>query len=313
VRYSIPYIDQPLSFWEKIKGKYGFSIKEVYFPLPHYLIGTGRPLQPDKYMHEFLESRLLPVSVLINPIVLPDQLENLFEGISVSIQLLSKQGNLVGATITNFNLAKCLKKEFPFLELTASALMDIFTSRQAMLLNNIFDNLVPSSRIVRNLHALKVLKASFKGKIKLLVNESCLPDCLHRSQHFYEMSRREIQFPQSLCRETLREYPWLVLTGSWILPQHLHFFRGLYDGIKLAGRVSLSTPAHYFKVLESYINKTSLSPDLIGGGPASVTFPIDISESFYKTTLECDKNCLTCDFCRNYYNLHFEKQIHEPG
>jgi hypothetical protein len=144
-----------------------------------------------------------------------------------------------------------------------------------------------------------------------MVNESCLPDCLYRTQHFYEMSDRVIRFPESLCRETLEEYPWLVLTGSWILPQHLRFFEGVYDEIKLDGRVSLNKPEKFNEVLKSYIFKTSLSPDKIGGGPAYVRFPIEISDTFYQTTLECDKKCMTCNFCRDYFNRHYNEYVHE--
>jgi hypothetical protein len=310
-RFSIPYIDQPLTFWEGINEKYGSYIKEVYFPLPHFSIGTGRPLQPDRFLYDFLNSRILPASVLINPVVLPDSLENLLEGIVDTIRLLSEHGNLIGATLTNLNLAKYIRKRFPSLELTASTLMDVFTPGQTLLLNDLFDYVVPSSRIVRNLPALKVLRTSFKGKIRLMINESCLPDCLYRTQHFYEMSDRVISFPESLCRETLEEYPWLALTGSWILPQHLRFFEGTYDEIKLDGRVSLNIPEKYNDVLKSYIYKTSLSPDQIGGGPASVRFPIKISDTFYQTTLECDKNCMTCNFCRDYFNRHHNEYVHE--
>jgi hypothetical protein len=71
VKFSIPYIDQPISFWEEIKAKFGASFKEVYFPLSHYSIGTARPIQPDKYLYDFLESKILPASVIF-PIEISD-------------------------------------------------------------------------------------------------------------------------------------------------------------------------------------------------------------------------------------------------
>ena len=311
VRFSIPYIDRPVSFWEGIRINAGSYISEVYFPMPHYLIGTGRPIQPGNYLYDFLESGLFPVSVLINPVFLPGSIESLFNGISDTVQLLSEKCNLSGATVTYFPLGEKLKKKFPSLQLTASTLMDVFTPGQAVMLNDDYDYLVPSSRIVRNLPALAALRKSFNGKIRLMVNESCLPDCLFRTQHFYEMADRKIHFPKSLCNETLRDYPWMALTGSWILPQHLRFFEGLYDEIKLAGRVSLNKPSLLTEVLEAYIFGKHLLPHQIGGGPAALTFPMEITDDFYQSTLKCDKNCLSCDLCRDYFERNCREQIHE--
>lgn len=72
--------------------------------------------------------------------------------------------------------------------------------------------------------------------------------------------------PQSLCDETLEKQPWLRFTGAWVLPQHLHFYDGLYDDLKLAGRVTLKNPADYRRVLDAYVHKKPLTPDKIGGG-----------------------------------------------
>ncbi len=301
VKIVIPYIDQPLSFWLEILNLYNPFIQEVYFPINPDLVGSGRPIQPDKFQSEFLDSKILPVSVLINPIILKEPAENLFGRIIDKIGMLKSKCNLTSITVVNFSLAKRLKSEFPDINLTASTLMDIVYPQQIMLLNDVFDVLIPSSRIMRDLAQLKEIRSLFRGKIRMLVNESCLPGCIFRTQHFYEMSNPQISFPKSLCDSILADKEWLSLTGSWILPQHLHLFESVFDEIKLAGRVSLSQPQHYLKVLDSYIHRKALSPDKIGGGPASVLEPICITEDFYRMTLNCNKSCVSCNICKEYY------------
>lgn len=300
--FSIPYVDLPIAFWEKMALQYKSNIKDVYFPMEENVIGTGRPLQPNKFLKKFLESQVLPVSVLINPVVLQTPFEVVKDKLLKCIGKYMLVYNIKGITIANLSLAKEVKKYFPEIELTASTLMDISNEQQLVMIENVFDVLVPSSRVLRDRKKLQSLKAGFPGKIRILVNESCLSSCVYRTQHFFEMSNPEISHPCSLCNELLEQYPWLSLTGSWILPQHLVLIDGLYDELKLAGRVSLANPDRYFYVFSSYVNRTNLQPHEIGGGPASVNVPAIIDSDFYKITLECDKNCKRCFYCRDYWH-----------
>src|SRR5512138_415353 len=59
-KWVIPYVDQPLPFWEAIAEAHGDRIREVYFPLPGNLISSGEPTQPDGHLREFLASGLFP-------------------------------------------------------------------------------------------------------------------------------------------------------------------------------------------------------------------------------------------------------------
>jgi collagenase-like PrtC family protease len=210
--FVIPYVDQPVAFWEKLKKQFGKNIREVYFPIQHDCVGTGRPLLPIGNLYDFLSSRIFSTSVLINPVILPYPVEHLSDSILAMINHLNADFGVKSVSLTDIRLARLIRQERPQMNLTASVLMDIFTPQQASLLNGVFDTLVPASRVLKNLTVLKSLRKAFKGKIRLLVNESCLPNCLSRTQHFYEMSNREIQFPKSLCHETIAENPWITLT-----------------------------------------------------------------------------------------------------
>ena len=299
--FVIPYVDQPLTFWEMISASHGESVKEVYFPLPDAQIATGRPSQPSSHLQGFLESGIFPVSVLINPVVLARPVKELTGPVMNALEYCLNNYHLAGVTVTNLSLAIKIKESFPGLNLVASTLMGIYNEQQLVMLNGVFDTLVPASGIIRDLRALETLKKGFRGQMRIIVNESCLPSCLYRTQHFYEMTNPGIAYPQSLCNKMLERKPWLRLTGGWILPQHLKLIDGLYDEIKLAGRISLRDPTRYFAVLESYIYRKPLKPHEIGGGPAAVFMPIEIDEDFYKYTLSCKKNCASCSVCQEYW------------
>jgi hypothetical protein len=299
--HVIPYIDQPGPFWDNLFNNYSSFIKEVYFPVQSDFIGTGRPVQPAKYLNDFLRNDAIPKSILINPVILPRPVNEIKEVILEYLTDMVENYNIVGVSVVNPSLAGIIKSEFPSLEITASTLMDISTVQQVIMLRANVDAIVPSGRIIRDIGQMQEIRASFHGKIRLLVNESCLPSCLYRTQHFYEMSDFSNKHPESLCIDQLARFPWMRLTGSWILPQHLHFFDGLYDEIKLAGRVTLSNPADYLEIMENYFLKRTIGIKKIGGGPASIPYGINITNEFYEHTLHCNKNCDECSICMDYW------------
>ncbi len=307
-QWTIPYIDQPLSFWREVAARYGSAIQAVYLPLPGNLLASGRPVLRSEHLETFLRHAPLPVSVLLNPVVLPRPAASMAASIMAALKTLRDMTRLAGVTIADSVLAQRIKERMPELPLTASVLMDVARPHQAHQLAGIFETLVPASRIMRNYPALHALRQAFPGTMRLIVNEGCLPDCLMRVQHFYEMGYAE-EIPASLCEPLLDKHPWLRLTGAWTLPQHLHFFDGLTRAFKLAGRATLHDPGRYLDVLDAYINRRALTPEAIGGGPASPVTPIRISDDYYRATLHCDKHCHSCAVCREYY----EQSTTGPG
>lgn len=300
-KWTIPYIDQPLSFWQEIADEFASDIKEVYLPLPFDIISSGEPVQPDKHKEAFLKSGLLKCSALLNPIILAKPVEEMAEKIIEELKKWRSEYNLVSATVTNLTLAMRVHEAIPDLSLTASCLMQISRPNQVEMINGVFDYLVPSPLIVRDLPALEVLRDAFTGKIRMLVNESCLPGCPYRTQHFFEMGCNH-PHPLSLCNELLDKQPWMRLTGGWVLPQHLHLYDNCCDEYKLGGRVTLRKVEDYYRVLSSYIYRRKMLPNEIGGGPGTVRLPIEISESYFKKTLYCRQQCHICTTCQEYFS-----------
>lgn len=296
--WVIPYVDQDLSFWVEVADRFGAHVKEVYFPMPG--TATGRSKQPDRSMETFLRHVPLPKAVLVNPIVLPRPVEEAVPTILVSLERLRDQYGVTSVTVTNLALARQIKQTLPEFTVTASVLMGVATPAQALMVQDYVDAIAPDNRLVRDLQGLRRLRQAFSGEIRLLVNEACIPGCPFRTQHFYEMGYGDFH-PQSLCEQMLKEIPWLRLTGAWILPRHMVHYDGLYDSLKLAGRVTLRDRSRYLEVLNAYVHREEILPRDIGGGPASVLEAIDLPDELFEFILYCDKNCHVCSVCQEHY------------
>ncbi|WP_119071281.1 hypothetical protein [Aggregatilinea lenta] len=302
--WVIPYIDQPVAFWQDLHAQFGPFIEEVYFPIPGEGLGTGRAPQPHALTEAFLRDAPFHKSVLVNPIVLPLPVDRIGPLICDVLSELYADYGIQRVVVSNLTLAHMVRERLPHYRITASVLMGIATPAQALMVRDAVDVIVPDTRLIRDLRRLQCLRAAFTGELRLIVNEACLGGCPYRTQHFFEMGYGD-WFPESLCGPLLDAQPWLRLTGAWILPQHLKIYEGLYDSLKLAGRVTLRDPKDYVRVLDAYIHNRFALPSEIGGGPASVLDAITVSDEWFEYTLTCDKNCSTCPVCKTYFERSF--------
>ena len=300
---SLPYIDQPPEFWQRVGAAFGAYVQEIYFPMSNHVVPSGRPVQSETNLIRFLEQGGLPKAVLVNPVVLPRPLEEAGDLIMNELYTLNRYYGIDRVTITNLRLGRLIRQELPQFRINASVLMGIRSPEQLVYLGDDVDEITLDTAILRHKGLLQQMRQGWNKSIKLIVNEGCLPGCPLRTQHFYEMSCESI-LPGSLCREMLEESPWLRLKSAWILPQHLHLLHGLYDVVKLAGRVTLQEPGKYFRVVRAYLEESELPAHDIGSGPAGMLSPMPISSEFYETTLNCDKQCRRCHYCQDYYERH---------
>jgi collagenase-like PrtC family protease len=298
--WIIPYVDQGLDFWQEIRDRFGGQVKEVYFPIPGGHFASGRSAQPEQHLDDFLRHAPLAKSAVMNPIVLPRPVEVMAPEILSVLERLWGEFGVQSVTVTSLGLARSIKESLPEFRVAASVLMGIASPLQAFVAKDFVDAIGPDTRLTRDLGGLRRLRAGFSGEIRFLVNEACIPGCPFRTQHFYEMGYGET-FPQSLCQRMLEENPWLRLTGAWLLPKHLVYYEGLYDSLKLAGRVTLRDRDRYLTVLEAYVHRLPILPRDIGGGPASPVDGLDVSEEWFEFVLHCDKRCDVCPVCREYY------------
>lgn len=307
--WMIPYVDQPPAFWTGIRDRFGPAIAGVYFPMPGVRFASGRPPQPEEHLLLFLGAAPFDKEVVVNPIVFPRPVEEMAPEIVEALRWLGGEYGVHRVTVANLSLARQIKEVLPGFCVGASVLMGISSPAQALVAGAWLDAIAPDTRLVRDLAGLRRLREAFAGEIRLLVNEACLPGCPLRTQHFYEMAYGGPQ-PRSLCASILEERPWLRLTGAWLLPRHLPLYAGVYDTLKLAGRVTLRDPERYVSVLQAYVEGGAILPRDIGGGPAAPLIGLDVSDEWFEFVLHCDKRCATCPVCRAAYE-QFQRNLEE--
>ena len=201
--WIIPYVDQPVDFWQDVVTQFGVHIREVYFPMPGGVVASGRPPQPDKFMDSFLQSAPLAKAVLVNAIVLPQPVEQIGPRILAALESLYGNYGVSSVTVASLALARLIKERLPQFRVTASILMGLSTPVQVVMVQNYLDVLVPEGHLLRDLRGLRRLRQAFRGEMRLIVNEACLPGCPFRFQHFHEMAY-SCDFPQSLCSKRWR-------------------------------------------------------------------------------------------------------------
>lgn len=283
MRWALPYIDQPPDFWDRVSACMGDSGFAVYFPFPG--ARSGRPRLPDRYLRNFLESGRPAKAVLLNAIVHDQPVDVYYQSIEAGLRRLQADCGVHEVVVSDPLLAVEIKRHLPRMQVAGSVLMDIRTPVQLEMIGNCLDVLTPSGAILRDRAALRRLKGAFGGRIRLMLNEGCLPGCPFRTQHFYEMACLE-GHPRSLCAATLNRQPALARHGSWVLPQHLNYYEGIYDELKLDGRVTLSHPERYLEVLSAYVAGRPMTPAEIGGGPATAALNTAVSSAEFEKLLE---------------------------
>jgi hypothetical protein len=295
--WAIPYIDQPVEFWEALHAGFGEAISEVYFPLDLSSDGSGRSLERFVHLRELLDSGTVPMAAVVKPPVLPEPVERI--GVRVVDELVSlyEHYGIIAVTLSDLRLAEMARKRLPTLRFSASCSPDMVEPGQVQALGDLFDVLVPSTRLIRRPDHLLAIRAAFPGQIRLLVNEGCLASCLDPKQYSCEMTHDKAT-PQSLCSSRLRRKPWLRLTGAWVLPQHVDIIDSLGDEFALAGQMALDEPEQYRRVLHAYISRTALWPHEIGGGPASILSRVPVPLATFTWMLQCDHVCGHCSICR---------------
>jgi hypothetical protein len=181
-------------------------------------------------------------------------------------------------------------------------------------LSDLFDSFHVQREYNRDIKRLKELKAwaDENGKrLIMLANSGCFRECSGQSFHdnlvAHESEICEVKnlddFLPYVCWRTLKSNDnWhMLLENTWIRPEDIHNYEGLFDTVKLATRMH-SLPG---MVIDAYCNERFYGNTLDlfepGFGRAIAPYVIDNqkfpSDWFTKTT-SCDKMCYRCGYCR---------------
>ncbi|MEW5804296.1 MAG: hypothetical protein AB1847_19555 [bacterium] len=149
-------------------------------------------------------------------------------------------------------LALKLKTWFPDLEVACSVNSKIDSVEKVrQLINHLnIDRLTLDHRCSRNFTLIKAIHREFTVPLAVLVNESCLPDCIlqpHHQEYLATISRGSavINNPPDLCHALCGiaklSNPAYTLKAPWIRPEDVHYLIAAgVSYVKLAGRTQSS-------------------------------------------------------------------------
>jgi hypothetical protein len=300
---------------------------EVYFAWPGAASGRAPAGAQRGYVDWTVQARLEEDLVALRALGLSLDLlfnANCYGRLAVSQHLerqvgsvLDHLGELLGGvqtvTTTSLAVARTVKHYYPSVEVRASVNMRIGTIKAMSAVAGLFDGYYVQREHNRDLAYLAELKAwadSAGKRLCLLANSGCLAWCPGQSFHDNLVAHEaEIDETQNIpewtphvCWNLLADRAqWpAVLQNTWIRPEDLDHYEGLFGLVKLATRQHARPTA----VIRAYVERRWRGNllDLFepGYGPAFAPYVLDNSRfpaDWFATTSSCDRRCHTCDYC----------------
>ncbi len=216
-------------------------------------------------------------------------------------------------TTTSPFVARTVKRYFPNVEVRASVNMRIGTIKGMQYLADVFDSYHVQREYNRDVAYLRELKAWADGagkRLIMLVNSGCMIHCSGQSFHDNMVAheaeidecRNVTDWNAHTCWRFLQDPAnrVSVLQNTWVRPEDLHHYEGLFEVVKLATRMHARPRA----VIDAYVNRRFRGNllDLMepGFGPAFAPAIIDntrFPEDWFERTSTCDRRCHACDYC----------------
>ena len=190
-----------------------------------------------------------------------------------------------------------------------------FSVRAMEQVADLFDSYHVQREYNRDLPHLCALKAWADGagkKLVMLANSGCFAHCagqiFHDNLVAHESEICETQnlndFLPYVCWRTLKDPKmWhTVLQNTWVRPEDLHHYEGIFDTVKLATRMH----SHPGLVIDAYSRRSFYGNTLDlfepGFGRAFAPYVIDnraFPENWFHTVTNCDKACYKCNYCKS--------------
>jgi len=221
-------------------------------------------------------------------------------------------------------IAYIVKNKYPDIRVRASVNMRVGTIDSMRYLADVFDEYMIQREYNRDIEYLKKLKHwadANNKKLYILVNSGCLAYCpghdfhINLEAHKFEANNR-IRIKAfsdkdgrlaNICLNYFKAHGNLIdlLRASWIRPEDISNYEGIFDTVKIATRL-LPEPA---LVLEAYVQgywKGNLT-DLFEPHFTSVLAPRILDNTsfggdWFQKTSSCGRRCDECSYCEDTYH-----------
>jgi hypothetical protein len=327
IKYSIGYQlpGESDSIYDIVKD-HRENIEEVYFAWLNDAsgrcpVGLGNPFHSSEHLINIMKEELLKIcgmgirlTLLLNANCYGANAASTY----IEEYVLSRVRNLMdildihAVTTTSPYIAKLLKINFPGLEIRASVNMRIGSIFAMDASKSFFDGFYMQRDYNRSPLYIKQLSAWCREnnkKIYMLVNSGCLRFCPFQTFHDNLVAHETEINPEFtgmnhsvFCKDimTNEKNHSVFLTATWIRPEDIKQYAGLFDGYKLATRMHLRPR----RIVEAYsrgrftgnlLDLTEPGFHFFGKIIDNTLFPDD----WYEKTSDCTMNCRACGYCKN--------------
>lgn len=242
-----------------------------------------------------------------------EKLENMV--LSVINHLEYAVGGVDIVTTASLAVAHIIKKHCPDIEVRASVNMRIGTIKGMEYVSDLFDSFHMQRDYNRDLDYIKKLRAwadEHGKKLVMLANSGCFYFCsgqtFHDNMVAHESEICEVSnmkdFNPYICWRALKNRDnWhMLLENTWVRPEDLHNYEGLFDTVKLATRMH-TLPA---MVIGAYVRGRYYGNtlDLFEPGFGRAIAPYIINNSafpkdWFEHTSGCIRDCEACGYCKS--------------
>ena len=231
---------------------------------------------------------------------------------SVIAHLLDAVG-LDAVTTTSLFVARTVQQHFPQIDVRASVNMRIGTVKAMEYVADLFDTFYVQRDYNRDLGRIRELKtwADAHGKgLFILVNSGCVAFCsgqvFHDNLVAHEAEIADTVNAQGWNPSQCWNYyadraHWVsLLQNTWVRPEDLHHYEGLFAVAKLATRMH----ARPRRVIEAYCRRRYRGNllDLFEPSHAPLIAPYILDntrfpDDWFEHSTTCDKRCEQCRYC----------------
>ncbi len=305
-KLNLPYNHDP-AWIDEIIARFAPFASDVYFPLHPSIYETLYAWRGPKDAAEYrkqldsLSKKLYSAGLKTNILLNANSPESTrFEPLfSYLDDFLDLERHSV--TVMSFYLARQLSRRYPGLQITSSLTSNVCSPTIARLWKKEANawGITPHLGINKKLDELKKIKR-LGLKIKLLVNNDCLPDCplnmLHHQAHTVgqlapRAAAASIRDIHKLCFQIKQADRWL-LAQQTIVPRDLPRYAGIADLIKIEGRGRPTEALVY--IVGEYLKMESA---------VNIDWAYEEPEGAFDMISSCDRVCDECGWCEKNFKI----------
>jgi collagenase-like PrtC family protease len=209
-------------------------------------------------------------------------------------------------TVADLSLASSIRSHIPDMELSASTTALVNSAVKAALWRDAcdVDDICPDRDVNKRPSILRAIRsAAPRARIRLLVNDHCLPDCAARMNCMNSIAHESPRWADTYltwCSGIKAKRPWVAYSNSLIVPANLSFYEssGLVDVVKIQGRQAASS---YIAALVRHYLSDSRRYD-----PFDDSADLEEPTGVFRTVSRCARNCHECNIAdarkRGYEN-----------